>query len=60
MVDIIIYPRNNKATIIAGQTDKGIAWMRENYRSTTTTIPIDVLEDFKKDLTDLKLTFEDL
>lgn len=59
MNDIVIHTRKNTCTV-AAESDKGKLWMYGNYKSFVTTIPIDVLEDFKKDLKELKLTYEDL
>lgn len=59
MDDILIHARRNTCSVV-GQTDAGKAWMLSNYKSAVTTIPTDVLDDFKKDLTELKLTYEDL
>lgn len=59
MEDILIHARRNTCTLV-GQTAAGKKWMVDNYRSVVKNIPIEVLEDFKKDLTELKLTYEDL
>lgn len=58
-VDILIRKRNNTSTIV-GDTNRGKRWMLRNYKSITTTIPTDVLEDFMKDLTNLKLSYEEV
>ncbi len=59
MDDILLHARNSTTTVV-GQTDQGKMWMKANYRTTVTTIPTSVLEDFKKDLDNLKLTYEDM